>query len=75
MAQQVTIYEGIGKDSKKPFKALRVEVGEFSKLVFLDNINIAYLEQHLEKYVKPEPKNKEVSVESQVDPDSTFLED
>lgn len=70
MAKQyeVTIYEGIGKDSKKPFKALRVEVGKFSKLYFLDEINMLYLESKLEKYSPRTP-----SVESQIDEDSDFL--
>jgi len=31
---KVTLYEGVAKASKKPFTALRIEVGSFTKLYF-----------------------------------------
>lgn len=44
---QVTLYKGIGKASKKPFSALRIEVGSFTKLVFLNEVEKLYVEKYL----------------------------
>lgn len=48
MAQKITIYEGVSKEKKIPYKALLIEVGEWSKLVFVDSkFEMEYIEKQL----------------------------
>ena len=55
---KITLYEGVGKTSKKPFKALKLEVGTWSKLYFLDSrFEMDYIEKHLTEPETPEEIN------------------
>jgi len=55
----ITLYEGIGKTSNKPFKALKLEVGTWTKLYFLDSrFEMDYIEQFLTSPETPEEVNQ-----------------
>lgn len=53
---KIEIISGVGKESKKPYRALKVVVGEWSKLFFVgqevkvlgSNFELNYIEQYLE---------------------------
>lgn len=47
MALQATIYEGTSKKTGKEFKALRIKIGLFEKLLFLQPVEIDYVERQL----------------------------
>lgn len=52
---KVTIYNGESRKDKKPFKAVRVEVGEWSQLIFpRSSFELSYIEQQLIKENKLE---------------------
>lgn len=59
MAQQgtITLYEGIGKESKKPYSALKLEVGKWTKLYFVDS---QFEMDYIKKYLNQEPKEKSI---------------
>lgn len=75
--KSITIYEGIGSKSGKPFTAIRVQVGKWDSLMFPQGkLDMDYLKNNLDVYVKPNTKSNP-SVESQIDDDkaSDFLND
>lgn len=46
----ITLYEGVGKTSKKPFTALKLEVGDWSALYFPNSkIDLGYLKEYLKE--------------------------
>ena len=53
---KITIYEGVGKTSKKPFKALKLEITPtLSKLYFLESrFEMDHAIQYLESNPTPE---------------------
>lgn len=44
----VEVYSGVGKKSKKPFKALRVRVGVYQTMVFPTQLEMFYIEKYLQ---------------------------
>lgn len=70
---KITIYEGIGKTSKKPFTALRLDVGRWSKLYFVQSdIELEYLKSKLDVY---EPVTKKIDVKQESETSKTLLDD
>lgn len=43
------IYSGTAKESGKPYKALKITVGRYSKLLFLSPFEMEYVENHIDK--------------------------
>lgn len=43
------IYEGTAKESGKPYKALKITVGRYTKLLFLSPFEMEYVENHIAK--------------------------
>lgn len=67
--KDITLYEGIGKTSKKPYHALKLTVGEWTKLYFVDSqFELAYLIKYLSQKQNPTP-------EQVINPNSDFLND
>jgi len=68
MAKQgtITLYEGVGKTSKKPFTALMLTVGTWSKLYFVDS-------QFEMDYIKNQLKEVETKPTTDPDDDDSFL--
>jgi len=44
---ELTVIEGVGKESKKPYKALKIKIGDYEKLVFEQSFTIKYIEKTL----------------------------
>lgn len=43
----VEVYNGVSKKSKKPFKALKVQIGQYRTLVFPTPLEMWYIEAYL----------------------------
>lgn len=41
------IHEGVGKESNKPYKCLKVTIGEYETLIFPTKIELRYIKQVL----------------------------
>lgn len=52
----ITLYEGKGKESGKPFTALMLTVGEWTKLYFVDSrFEMDYIKKYLKTGEQPHP--------------------
>lgn len=70
---KITYITGIGKISKKPFAGLKLEVGEWTKLYFVDSqFEMKYIEKYLNGSDAP---NKDVKSADDVDLDNDWLND
>jgi len=49
----IKIYDGVAKESKKPYKAVLVTVGEWSKLIFTTSkFELDYIEKTLKEHAE-----------------------
>lgn len=65
---EITLYEGVGKASKKPFTALKLTVGTWSKLYFVDSqFEMDYIKKYLSENPSVEEATKGKSILDDVD--------
>ena len=65
---KITLYEGVGKDSKKPFTALKLEVGDWNVLYFpKSRFEMEHLKKYLQEPETPEEVNEKAKTKTDKD--------
>lgn len=52
----VTIIEGTGKESGKPYTAVQVQIGKWKRLLFLSEIEMDYVKRKLKEEAEADSK-------------------